>query len=288
VAGVAAISVGALHLTERPPELPTPIRFQVLPPAEASLLSGTFNQALSPDGRHIAFNVQVAGGARQRLAIRAFGSEEARELPGTEGAAVTVLFWSPDNRFIGFFADGKLKKIDTSAAYPQILCDVPQGPPAGATWGIDGTILFGQNGGGLLCVSSGGGTPVPATMLRGDERIIARPAVVPARRPAFSAPCHRTARNRTSREFSLCRFARWRTARAGGAIRFKSRVCGRLLAVCSCRDAPGAAVRCGAHGDDGRSDGGDAECHEQQYYRRPLPSRPQRLACCRIGPFRLK
>jgi serine/threonine protein kinase len=165
VAGVAAVGVGALYFTERPPEPAAPIRFQVLPPVDTSLSATVWNQAVSPDGRQIAFNVQPTGGNPQRLAIRAFDAEEARELPGTEGAGVTVLFWSPDSRFIGFFADGKMKKIDIVGGPPQIVCDVSQGSPPGATWGIDGTIVFGQNSGGLLRVSSGGGTPVPVTML---------------------------------------------------------------------------------------------------------------------------
>jgi hypothetical protein len=170
VAGLAAVTVGALHFTERPPDPPAPIRFRVLPPAEASLSPGTFNQALSPDGRHIAFNVQPARGAQQRLAIRAFDAEEARELLGTEGALVTLLFWSPDSRFLGFVADGKMKKIDIVGGPPQILCDVPPGAALGATWGTDGTILFGQNIGGLLRVSSGGGTPVPATTIDATKK----------------------------------------------------------------------------------------------------------------------
>ena len=104
-------------------------------------------------------------GGQIRVAIRVFDEEDARELPGTEGAALSAIFWSPDSRFLGFFADGKMKKIDILGGPPQILCDVPQGAPPGATWGIDGTILFGQESGGLLRVSSGGGTPLPATTL---------------------------------------------------------------------------------------------------------------------------
>jgi len=163
VASVVAIGIAALHFMERPPEPANPIRFRVAEPAGSSWPANIWSQALSPDGRYIAFLVERGG--QIRVAIRVFDEDDARELPGTEGAALGAIFWSPDSRFIGFFADGKMKKIDIVGGPPQILCDVPQAAPPGATWGIDGTILFGQDSGGILRVSSGGGTPLPATTL---------------------------------------------------------------------------------------------------------------------------
>src|SRR5688572_14899280 len=163
VASVVAIGTAALHFMERPPEPANPIRFRVAEPAGSSWPANSFSQTLTPDGRYIALTVERGG--QIRVAIRVFDEEDARELPGTEAVALGVVFWSPDSRFLGFFADGKMKKINILGGPPQILCDVPQGAPPGATWGIDGTILFGQDSGGLLRVSSGGGTPLPATTL---------------------------------------------------------------------------------------------------------------------------
>ena len=60
-------------------------------------------------------------------------------LPGTEGA--TSVFWSPDGRSIGFFALGKLKRVDLTGGAPVTLCDVRQGVGQTGTWG-DGQILF--------------------------------------------------------------------------------------------------------------------------------------------------
>ena len=78
--------------------------------------------AVSPDGRRIAFVTRGADG-RDSLWVRTLAELSAVPLAGTEGAAAP--FWSPDSRFIGFFADGKLKKIDASTGPPVTLCDVP-------------------------------------------------------------------------------------------------------------------------------------------------------------------
>jgi hypothetical protein len=66
-------------------------------------------------------------------------SLDAKALQGTEGAAQP--FWSPDSRFIGFFAGGKLKKIDAAGGSAQTLAEASS-DPRGGSWGKDGTILF--------------------------------------------------------------------------------------------------------------------------------------------------
>src|SRR5205823_3492217 len=45
---------------------------------------------------------------------------------------------------IGFFAEGKLKRIPASGGAPQTLCD--QSQAAGGTWNRDNVILFSQEG----------------------------------------------------------------------------------------------------------------------------------------------
>jgi eukaryotic-like serine/threonine-protein kinase len=87
-------------------------------------------------------------------------SLNARALAGTDGAAHP--FWSPDSRSVGFFAGGKLKKIDLAGGPPQTLDDAPL--PLGGTWNRDGVIQFGRAiGSPLSRVSAEGGASTQAT-----------------------------------------------------------------------------------------------------------------------------
>jgi eukaryotic-like serine/threonine-protein kinase len=111
--------------------------------------------ALSPDGKYLAF-VAVGVDGVLRLWVRPLDSPAARVLENTDGAS--YLFWSPDSRALGFFADGKLKTIDLSGGSPLTLADAPS--PLGASWGADGTILFGATlPGAIFRVSASGGAP---------------------------------------------------------------------------------------------------------------------------------
>jgi hypothetical protein len=84
----------------------------------------------------------------------------AQPLAGTEGAAYP--FWSPDNRSIGFFADGTLKRLDIGGV-PQTLATAV---PRGGTWNADGVILFPPTTGGpLFRVAASGGEAVALTKL---------------------------------------------------------------------------------------------------------------------------
>jgi Tol biopolymer transport system component len=83
-------------------------------------------------------------------------------LPGTENPSFP--FWSPDGRFIGFFADGKLKKIAATGGPPQTLCDAPVS--RGGTWGLDGTILLAPTPNSpIYRLSASGGQPTPVTRM---------------------------------------------------------------------------------------------------------------------------
>ena len=68
-----------------------------------------------------------------RLFIRPLDSLNARDLAGTEAA--TYPFWSPDSRFIGFFAEGKLKRIDVTSGLPTVICNIGAG--RGGTWNVE-------------------------------------------------------------------------------------------------------------------------------------------------------
>src|SRR5207244_5792640 len=91
----------------------------------------------SPDGRRLVF-VMFKGDQKPQLWVRRLDALSGQALPGTDDASFP--FWSPDSRFIGFFAQGKLKKIDASGGPPQTICDAPAGE--GGTWNRDGRIVF--------------------------------------------------------------------------------------------------------------------------------------------------
>ena len=116
------------------------LRFAIPPPAGAAFQG---MPAVSPDGRKLAFVATTSDG-RDLLFLRPLDALEARGLEGTEGAAFP--FWSPDGRFLAFFARGRLVKIDASGGSPQILCDAPNA--RGGSWGSRGTIVFSVNTGG--------------------------------------------------------------------------------------------------------------------------------------------
>ena len=119
--------------------------------------------ALASDGRTVAV-VAYSDQANKYVVWRyEVGSREAAVIPGTEDAAHP--FWSPDGKAIGFFADGKLKRVDAfSGMSPQILCDAPNG--RGGTWNRDGVIVFTPDAfKGLHRIPAAGGTPVEITKL---------------------------------------------------------------------------------------------------------------------------
>jgi Tol biopolymer transport system component len=120
--------------------------------------SEAFSFALSPDGRQLAFVANGQNGSQ--LWLRPLDQVAARPLAGTEGASYP--FWAPDGRAVGFFADGKLKRLDLAGGVPQALADTPQG--RGGTWNSDGVIVFAPHtGSGLMRVMATGGTPVAVT-----------------------------------------------------------------------------------------------------------------------------
>src|SRR5439155_2179971 len=100
------------------------VRLEVATPPSAD--SGSF--ALSPDGPTLVFVASAQAAAR--LWLRPLDQATAHPLAGTEGASQP--FWAPDGRAIGFFADGKPKRIDRAGGTPQILADTPF--PRGGTW----------------------------------------------------------------------------------------------------------------------------------------------------------
>jgi eukaryotic-like serine/threonine-protein kinase len=156
---LALVAAAALWLLWRHPVLEErELHFHVNPPPGTHFPVVAGGSAISPDGRAVVF---VAASDERTLWIRRLDSLTSSELPGTTGAEFP--FWSPDGRSVGFFADGKLKKIELSGGRPVVIAAAPN--PRGGTWAVDGTIVFSPLIGTLHQVAASGGTPIPITTL---------------------------------------------------------------------------------------------------------------------------
>src|ERR1700693_5811047 len=165
VAIVTGLAIWNLKPTSTAPPKPV-ARFTItLPPGEqlAGLDLG-LAVALSPDGSRLAYVARQGG--IQQLYLRAMDSQEARPIPGTEGAVNP--FFSPDGHWLGFFAGGRLEKVSVNGGAGVTLRDgVNFG---GASWASQGMIAISPPSiPGLQQVPDAGGTPQTLTRLeKGD------------------------------------------------------------------------------------------------------------------------
>ena len=138
--------------TRQEPVVPPVVQLQVEAGDGLTFDDGAPAIAISHNAEAVAWS---ACAAREcRLFTRTLGNVTAKPLDGTGGA--TAPFFSPDGRWIGFFADGKLKKVLLQGGPPVVIADAPH--PGGAAWMRDGHIVFNASiAGGLLRVSDSGG-----------------------------------------------------------------------------------------------------------------------------------
>jgi Tol biopolymer transport system component len=134
---------------------------------------GQLSMAIAPDGTRLVYVLEREGVSR--LYLHALDQLEATEIPATERAFGP--FFSPDSRWIGFFADNKLKKVAVSGGAPIVLCDAPN--PYGGSWGRDGTIVFSPNEGRRPArVREDGGVAAPIA-IRNANGSFRRPDLLP-------------------------------------------------------------------------------------------------------------
>lgn len=115
--------------------------------------------AISPDGRRVAFSARLGQTA---LWLRSLAADDLVQLPGTEGGVSP--FWSPDSSSIGFFANGRLKRLDVGTPGTRSRDWLPEpvnlseaASQRGGAWGPDNTIVFSRASGGLKRISANGG-----------------------------------------------------------------------------------------------------------------------------------
>ena len=144
----------------------------------AESISAVFGHTMtiSARGDVIAFQAQKSAGGTRQLHVLRLDQLDAVALPGTDDAVAP--FFSPDGLWIGFFADGQLKKIAVTGGAPQTLAPAPD--PRGGAWGEDDEIVFSPDktsGTRLLRVSPSGGKAAPLAALAEGEVIQVWPQI---------------------------------------------------------------------------------------------------------------
>ena len=178
-AALGALVVFAVWMPWKKAPRPATVRLSGELGADASLVTELGPSAvLSPDGTLLAFVAQKTGGGSAQVWVRRLDQLPAAPLAGTEGAREP--FFSPDGHWIGFSADGKLKKVSVTGGAAVVLCDAPN--LRGAFWTEDESIVFLPNSGAgvaLLKVPAAGGKPEPFTKLEEGEVTQRWPQVLP-------------------------------------------------------------------------------------------------------------
>jgi DNA-binding winged helix-turn-helix (wHTH) protein len=170
--------VATWRLTHREGQTVPAARFTVSPVAGTRFDASAPSLAISPDGAALAWS--ACDNSICRVYVRPLDRLEASPLSGTDGAHAP--FFSPDGKWIAFFADGRLKKIAIAGGAPVTLTDAPT--PLGGAW-LDRVIVFaGSSSGGLMRVSPDGGEAQALTIPREPDGEVrhAWPSLVPGTR----------------------------------------------------------------------------------------------------------
>ena len=220
VAAALAIAVGAVYWRASRSEPHQVMRASLMLPES---LAGVFLPnpgspfALSRDGSRLVF-VGAPTGRPPQLYLRELDQSAAIPIPGTENA--TEPFFSPDGEWIGFFADGKLRKVSRAGGPVTALCDAPI--PHGASWAGEDTIIYAPNlGSGLMRVSSAGGAPQTLTTPDAKQQEVSHrwPQVLPGDKAVLFTIQLRTQATYEEAGIALLSLGtgKWRTLFQGGS-----------------------------------------------------------------------
>ena len=169
ILGLIIAGIAVWHLKPSEPSMIAHVKMSLQPADQIGssevLASGRPTRTaltFSPDGYHIVFCGESGDPPISQLYLRALDSENAEPLVGTEGAIGP--FFSPDGKWIGFWADGELKKLPITGGPASTICNEAEAP-FGASWGSNNRIVFGRMDGGLLEVPASGGEPKALTLV---------------------------------------------------------------------------------------------------------------------------
>jgi Tol biopolymer transport system component/predicted Ser/Thr protein kinase len=148
----------------------SPLMVSLVPPAGVfpDVAGRNGPPQIFPDGNRVAFvgcktaaaSSSITGGKLCSIWTRSLHSTDAHEIAGTGGGYFP--FWSPNGSDIGFFSDGKLKRVAADGGPVQILCDAEDA--RGGSWNSSGTIIFApMRSSPILRVPAEGGSPVAVT-----------------------------------------------------------------------------------------------------------------------------
>jgi serine/threonine protein kinase len=165
LAGVAFPLASLLWRPRSAPETPM-LRYSFgLPSGQTLVLTDQGALAISPDGVRIAYVNEIEG--KRQLWMRKADEFQPHEVPGGESARGPG--FSPDGKWLAFFADGKLKKVPVNGGPAASIADV--GDPRGLTWSTDSEIVYSSSPvSPLFLVSVNGGKPRALTELHAEQQ----------------------------------------------------------------------------------------------------------------------
>jgi serine/threonine-protein kinase len=159
IVGMAISAV--VYWSMQPPQSTAITRFPIFLP-EANVFTTTTRPffALSPDGANLVYSVN------SQLYVRPMAEMEDHPIPGTRFTPINP-FFSPDGRWIGFYAQGQIKKIALTGGAAVPICDADL--PYGASWSTNEAIFVGQGTKGILRVYPNGGKPETVVSMKPGE-----------------------------------------------------------------------------------------------------------------------